>query len=312
MKHKLVLTTLACLIILGPLHFYSRNALFTKSSEKIPFTQRDLYTLPPSRVVQALFLNYSTFASSLSWIAGLLYFGDWRLSNTRTPPNHLQDYARLIRSLDHDFIEVYEWLNSTYLGSHHMPHRPVSYEDLELLRAFNQAGIEMHPDNWKLPYWTGMNYIGYSQDRAPQERLKEVDHAIYYLERCAMFASCPDIIPANISYFYQRRQELLHELQPDSQALEKRDTRDEVAFYKRLYPQLVDAHQRQSVARRLIELGVSEDELEQLQSAQIDQLQQRYESTRSYLPLDLWTQIVYPGADASQLIAAPKPLDDAM
>ena len=58
------------------------------------FAQRDQYALPTSQALKAMSLNYDTFAASMIWIAGLVYFGDWRLSPSDGPPLYLESYAR--------------------------------------------------------------------------------------------------------------------------------------------------------------------------------------------------------------------------
>ena len=295
----------ALLTALLAANFYSSRALIERSYRSIPFEQRDSYRHPPEGIYRALFLNYETFASSVAWISGLLYFGEWRISKPTQPPEHLERFALLARDLDEDFTGIYTWFNATHVGSHHLPDRPMTFEELETLRRFNAVGLERHPDDWELFYTTGMNYIGYSYEREPEERLTEIDHAIGYLKRCAFFHACPETVPFTIAYLYSLRAEL----KGDKEGANDLDQR--ISFYKSLYAASGDASQRAKLALTLGDLGVPREELEALEQFDAERLEaKRHASTHAYLPLDLWTQIVYPTPGALDLLSASPHVTD--
>ncbi len=286
------------LLVSTGLYASSRQQLVDRAYQEIPFTQRDTFSYPSPALFQALTLNYETFAASLAWISGLLYFGEWKMSKSPTPPEHLLEHARLARSLDHEFLTIYEWINATYLHSHHLEDRPTTYKDLENLRLFNEQGLARHPDFWKLHYITGMNYIGYSYKREPEERLEEIEHAIHYLKRCTRFSSCPDTVPTTIAYLYM----LKNNLESDQELPSGQRDVELLEFYKNLYAQSFDPARREALETRLLEMGMTRTQLADLGRAQVDQFQLEYERRQSYLPLDLWTQVVYPTADSQALL----------
>lgn len=295
--HILYISTLVVLLI-G--YIYTQPHMSSHTLEEAPFHQRDATHLPPAKIIAAATLNYNSFAASLTWIAGLLYFGDWRLSHAQQPPQYLETYAETVFQLDSEFIHIFDWLNSTYIGSHLLENRSISFDDLETLRRFNEQGIQKHPNYWKPHYLTGMNYIGYSSDRTPEERLKELDYGIKYLQQCSMFSQCPNTIPANVSFFYQRKQQLRDFLNGKSPS--NSSTNEELQFYKTLYPQTMDDQLRKQLEQSMLNLGMSKQEIKDLDRGQIDQMRQHFESTHSYLPLDLWTQVVYPTGSSQELL----------
>lgn len=287
-------------LVLGlclPGYLIAGTKLKEHTSQTIPFEQRDSYNYPAPAIIRALSLNYTTFASSAAWISALLYYGEWRISRSKNPPKHLERHARSARDLDRDFIGIYEWFNAVYITAHHTESRAITFDDLESLRLFNNEGMAIHPDLWRLPYITGMNYIGYSYEREPDERLLEIEHSIHYLKQCTQFTHCPDTIPFTVAYLYRLKQEL-----SDGQANAKEDVEAQLELYSTLYAQTMDPGLRSRLAQKLEELGLPKSELDALDLNRITQFKQAYESTQSYLPLDLWTQVVYPTPEALSLI----------
>ncbi len=295
-RRYIIALILFCALV--PAYLTSRSKLQEHSNQSIPFEQRDSYNYPSVSVLRAAFLNYSSFASSLHWVSGLIYFGDWRYTKTKVKPQHLQDYAHTIQQLDPEFYNVYEWFNATYLSSR-TPE--VSYEDLKLVEDFMQQGMEQFPTQASLPYTTGLLSLGFSKNRTPEQRLDEYTRGIHFLEICAKLKGCPDTAPFTIAYLYRRKQELEAELGTDGKPAEQ-NAQSLLALYKELYPQTMDDQLRKQLEQSMLNLGMSKQEIKDLDRGQIDQMRQHFESTHSYLPLDLWTQVVYPTGSSQELL----------
>ena len=284
-------------------YLFSRAYLVQHSAQSVPFSQRDAYDYPSPPLLRTLFLNYDSFASSLHWVEALIYFGDWRYTKTSSKPAHLLSYATTISELDPRFYNVYDWFNATYIASR-LPE--VSYQNLQTVENFMQQGMRRFPTYFELPYTTGLLSLGYSEHRTDAQRLDEYERGIHYLQMCTRLQGCPDTVPFTIAYLYKRKAELEEGMNEGDGASSSQQ--ELLEFYKTLYAQTTSTRLQQQLSRSMLGMGMSRPEIDALESGRIRQFKQRYESTRSYLPLDLWTQIVYPGADASQLLFEPPPL----
>lgn len=296
-------TQLLVVLLLSTLTLWSysstRRVLISHSAQSIPFNERDLYTSPSTPVVQALTLNYRSFAASLRWVAGLVYFGDWRLSKHHGPPQHLNAYAADVAALDPHFFTIYEWFNATYISSR-LPN--VSYRDLKIVEAFMEQGMERFPTRHELPYTTGLLSIGYSNERTSEERLDEYRRGIKHLQRCAQLRDCHDTAPFMVAYYYRKVRE--YEERISGKAPDPASIEEERRFYAELYRQTMEPEQREKLAGKLRDMGMTPDELRALDGDQIERLRRAYEAERAYLPLDLWAQVVYPTSD-DLLLTAP-------
>lgn len=161
-----------------------------KTQDTIPFKDKDHYVFPKNSTIQAITLNYTTVAASLTWIGALTYFGEWRLSKHKHPPEHLLNYANAITILDPSFYSIYPWINATFINAH-LEHQGISHENLVALATFTAKGQKHFPNNHELPYLAGLSFIGYSKNRTREERLKEYNLALEYFNACLQIPSCP-------------------------------------------------------------------------------------------------------------------------
>lgn len=284
----------------------SRAHLHAHSSQSVPFEQRDVYTYPSPSVLKAMSLNYTSFASSIHWVSALIYFGDWKYTKTEALPQHLLDYARTISELDPHFFNVYEWFNATYVASR-VPN--VSYDDLKLVESFMTQGIERFPLRYELPYTTGLLSLGFSRNRTDAQRLDEYERGIIHLQTCAKLKGCTDTVPFTVAYFYRQKDKYQAQLKLGSQETIEENRQRQIEFNAEIYAQTMDPALRERLADKLKDLGLSQAQVDALDQNRIKRFQRAYNASRTYLPLDLWTQVVYPEPDALALIPHHKEND---
>lgn len=291
MRRQAIILTLILLCGLGNYAVAQRH--WSKSygdSTAIEF--RDTFLLPDAAYTSAILLNNKSLAATLVWLQALLYYGSYRLAGTsaKAPPKHLRDYAQLAVELDPSFMSPYDWFISTYLATR----KDVSFKDLEHINELLDYAIKLHPQDSALPYQAGLNYIGYSADRAPAERIKELERGIAYLERAAQFADANPLTPSLISYMYRRKAQLEAQLRGEPS---EDDRQAQLDFTMSMYRVALEPQLREQLRGQLMSMGVPEEILNRQDQAQLGQFKAQYERERSYLPLDLWVWTQYPQAD---------------
>ncbi len=247
--------------------------------------------------MKALFLGHDVFAANVAWISALVYFGAWRLSRSKAIPKHLFDYAELIATLDPDYKPIYFWLSTTYVNS-----RPeIGMRDLHRVSDFIEQGMERFPSDCEFPFMAGSNYVGYSTQRAPRERLEEIARAVRYYERASLLEGCNPLLPFTLGYFYRRRQMLVAELDGDVERDLITARTQQIEFLKKTFLLSTDEETRERARTALLLLGLKEHELEGMGDEYNRPLRRARARTMSYLPLDHWTLLVAPserlGAD---------------
>ncbi len=251
--------------------------------------------------MRSFFLGHDLFASDVAWISALIYFGDWRLSGTRTPPRHLIDYANLVQALDPDFKPIYDWINTTYINARKNP----QMQDLHTVTDFLERGMERFPSDCEFPYMAGSNYVGYSKQRSPRERLEEIARAIGYYERASLLDGCRPMLPFTLGYFYKRRRALVAQIDGDvsvDDALSRTQQRD---FLKDVFLLTSDDEVRTRARASLSSLGLSEADIDALSARYTWPLQRARARTYSFLPQDHWTLIVAPTESVELEEASP-------
>lgn len=245
--------------------------------------------MPQASLIRAVTLNHQSFAATMVWIQALLYYGSYRFAgeSAKAPPQHLADYTKLVVELDPRFESPYDWFVSTYLAT-----RPkVSSQDLAHVNSVLDVAMTLHPATAKYPYQAGLNYLGYSADRTPQERVLELERGISYLERAAQFDDAPPLTTKLIGYMYQRKAQLDAQLSgkpaPD-------DRQAQIDFQMSLYQSTLEPEARAQLKQQLIALGVPERVLERQDRELLRPFEQAYEQQRSYLPVDLWVWTQHP------------------
>jgi hypothetical protein len=158
------------------------------------------------------------------------------------------------------------------------------------MNAFMDKGISRFPTRHELPYRAGLNGIGYSDKHSDADRVVELTQSIGYLERCMKLSGCPDNVAFVVSWMYARRASLLNAKDEGDRQAAARE-RD---FSLKVYPRLTDPALRARMRRQLLDMGVSEAQLDALEREQVGRVRLDYEARASYLPLDLWALTVSP------------------
>lgn len=258
---------------------------------------RDEMLLPQHTYLQALGLNYNGFTSSMVWIGGLLYYGSYRIMKVKrkdlTPPQHLDDYAKLMVNIDPRFKSPFEWYASVYLYSR----TEVKHEDLEKVNNVLDIAIKHHPTDYKFPYMAGLNYIGYSAKRDPKTRIKELERGITYLEQASQFKEAPDYLPFTVASMYRLKAKNEAKLKSGKSPSAEQSLQDQREFYYNLYQSTIDEALLQRLGQKLLELGMPPSLLQQTNRTQLDRFKAQFELQRTYLPLDLWVWTQYPTED---------------
>lgn len=277
----LLLITFAAAVLL---HLPSRDYLHELNTE-VPFHQRDRYLLPPASALRGLALNYATFAASMTWIQGLIYFGDWRFSLTPIPPKHLRDYADAVRILDEDFFAIYEWFDATYINSNLYQDGGVPHEVLVNSGEFLMEGHKKFSHRYELPYKAGSNFLGFSKNRKPEVRIKEYQLGIEYLDLCLKFADCPPYAAPTRARMYDQMLDLQSKASGQVVQRDAAQTEKEIENYLELLKRTQDPAIKRWLRELLLNQGVDPSKL-----AEQEILTERYEANETnYLPMGMWT-----------------------
>lgn len=284
-QHALFVSVLSLAILAHVTSVSSSTSL----SEDPVFEEPRSWVWTPT-TMKTLSLGHEIFAANLVWIDSLLYFADWRLAKLTTPPRHLLDYANLVAELDPGFKRVYRWLSTTYINAR----LDVTMSDLHTVSDFMDKGIERFPLDCELPFMAGSNYVGYSVERTPRERLEEIARATRYFERASILDDCNPQIPFALAYFYRRRSALQKQLVRDAtedDALMLEQRRD---FLKTIYLLTTRDEVRERAYSSLRNLGLSPEDIDALKSTYTRPLERARARTMPYLPVDHWSLIVAP------------------
>ena len=280
----LQLTLLVTLAILALLFSVELESERFRQAYVIPVADES----PPSvQVVQAGVLNYDTLAADLLWLQALQYSVTHK--NAENAPILLTEHAHAIADLDPQFYSVYNWFAATYLATSW----PVSYSDLETINNFVERGVRAFPQDAELPYSAALNYIGYSWDREPIVRLKEVNRALEFLKVTASRPNPPDgTVPITL-WFLRRRSSLRDQLaSKDSADTEfSRSTADNsLPPSVAIYFLTADSRIRDTLEQQLSD-GAEEVQLFERLSDLREDFRSAHASRRSYLPSGLWSAI---------------------
>ena len=232
-------------------------------------------------VRKALFLNYDTFSSDLLWISLQLYMSDFREAGAKAPPPaHMIEYGELIHAIDPNFTPVYEWLNAAYINSR----LPIDSTELHRITDFFLKGAPYVEDPGDLYYHAGMNFIGYSHEHTREEKIAGIKRGIELLQQASMYPASNAKIPGVVSYLFSR----LERLQTKEESDQVESTQALIEYQRATYTMAGDQQTREYIVAKLRELGVTDQELEELRrrhGPQVDLLKQAY---RAYLPDTLW------------------------
>lgn len=262
-------------------HLLPRQRVLERERD-ISFNLRDDHMLPPAEGLRALTLNYTTFAASMTWIAGLVYFGDWRMSPHSAPPQHLRRYADAIVALDQDFYEVYPWFVSVQLNSN-LESGAVPHKELVEASEFLMRGAEHFPQRYELPYMAGLNFVGYSKGRSNEVRLKEYELGERYLEACLRMDECPAVIALTTAYMRDQQSRLARDkTAPQAQP---KLSQEELDTYIDVFRRTNDPQLKERVEELLVQENI---DVEALKATDAQNLLDHFKQDASYLPLDLW------------------------
>ena len=272
------------------------NVMFARLQHQTEDTQRRVQTsdesrlrLPSARLLRVVFGGFDPLAADIVWIWSLVYYGEQRSQNH--DPRYLEEYARTIAELDPYFHPVYRWFSATYIRTNHPP----SHEDIELVNQFLERGMRYFPTDYRLPQTAGLNYIGYSSDRSPRIRLREIAKAIEYLQRASQYEGALDTLPFTVAWLYQRKREIERQIEGDgeSESSSRASKTRQAEFFTDMY-YLVDSESaRRRIRKKLSRLGREEAILER-GTRYRQTLKREHSHTFSYVPLNLWTLVATP------------------
>ncbi len=283
-----------CLVLLIPLALTNNKTKQELETLRRPatFEQRDGYFFPSGEVIRGFALNYSTFAASMVWISGLVYFGDWRFTPHKKPPRHLEDYALAVIQLDPSFYNIYDWLDATYINAR-LETGGVPHEDLLFLSKFLVSGLRYFPDQPDLPYSAATNFLGYSEGRADRERIIEYERGMEYFRRCLEISDCPGTSLLLLAHMRTRKQEIEASMEGREfdTTYRRKLPAEERERYVEIYKRTSDPETAEQMAKILKKEGI---EPENILTAQNEELQRRREVDLPYLPIDTWSLVVNP------------------
>lgn len=275
------------------LHTVPREAVNARKRH-VYFEQRDSYHLPPTELLRVLALNYSTFAASMTWIGGLIYYGDWRTTPHNKPPRYLANYATTITALDPEFYRAYPWFNAVNINAHLGQNGGVPHEVLVETGEFLDQGTEQFPTEYDLTYSAGLNFLGYSKERTPQERIREYDLGIGYFDRCLKLPGCPPYIALTRKQMYMNRAQLRAQLDGKTPPKRVERTREELDSYIQILRSDADPSLQKQLRFILEREGIDLSVLEER-----EKLRRQYRQQLGYLSLDLWALVAYPTTDTT-------------
>ena len=270
------------------LHTLPREAVNARKRH-VYFEQRDSYHLPPIELLRVLALNYSTFAASMTWIGGLIYYGDWRTTPHNEPPKHLKNYASTITALDPEFYRAYPWFNAVNINAHLGQNGGVPHDVLVETGAFLDQGTRQFPSEYDLTYSAGLNFLGYSKEHTPQERVKEYELGIGYFDRCLKLPGCPPYIALTRKQMYLHRAQLQAQLEGKTPPQRVERTKEELDSYIQILRGNSDPNLQKQLRFILEREGIDLSVIEER-----EELQRRYREELGYLSLDLWALVAYP------------------
>lgn len=261
-------------------HISVRENLSTNPTETM-FEQRDRYGLPDAELLRIGVLNYNTLAASLTWIAGLLYFGEWRMSPHNGAPRHLENYARTTRDLDPSFFHIHTWLDATLINSK-METGTLEHQTIMAVHAFLMEGREYFPKRYELPYRAGLNMLGYSPSHTKEERIEQLEAGVESLEQCTRLLDCPPAITLTIWMMRIRIEEIR-----GNKPFKGTPTlsSQEIEIYTQSYLRESDPKMKSYLERALRKNAPQR--LEQLRRKRAT-ISRAYDSKANYLSQDVW------------------------
>ena len=149
-----------------------------------PLSERLLLSLPSGNYLKSAALGFDVLVADLIWSYTVVTFGEHFVTD--------QDYTGLYNSLD--IITVLDPLfNDAYhLGSIMLAMQAGQVDESLILL---ERGLKYYPDDWRLQFITGFNYIYYKKDDAK---------ALKYFERAADLPGHPAYLPRLISNLYAK------------------------------------------------------------------------------------------------------------
>ena len=204
-------------------------------------TQRyeDLYYLPPPDWLGIFSLGHREALADLIWLRALVYFGEELVH--RGDVANLYRYADAMIALDPYFKKVYAWVASSAIyrtGN-------VTIADAHKAIAYLEVGVRLFPDDGKLAWDLGANYL---YELPPllddaRERNEARRRGVEHLRVAVLRGEGPPWLALSASSELRR---LGHAEQ-------------EIRYLQELYPQITDPEVKGEVERRLAQLRSQSD-----------------------------------------------------
>lgn len=130
------------------------------------------YVMPAS-VVRHFAFGFQNVLADYYWVTAIQALNKWDRKDTYFP-----EYFRIISALDPRFS--YPYIFATLV----VPNR-INKESLTWLSEISEIGMRALPENWEIPFYTGMEHyvVGKSSERA-----------VHYLEIAASKKSAPEYV----------------------------------------------------------------------------------------------------------------------
>lgn len=254
-KLYVVITSLPLFLLL---HLSSHLELTTRQYQRdVPIG--DNPHLPTSSELAVASLNYRTAATDLLWLRAVLYTSEQRL--LRKPPEELTHYANAIIDLDPYFYPIY-YHHYSFRFEHHL--NP-THADLKASNRILTTGLDYFPEAWKLARALMLSYLHPGIERTDEQRIAELEQAIYYARLSIETGETPDIMTSLTISFRNRLAHLLEDnSNVDSADPSNQLSSEEVDFFVRQYF-TADDKQRHVIFGHLRSLGAEEDFLERIE-----------------------------------------------
>jgi len=148
-------------------------------------------------VTRLLTLGYDQVAADLQWLRAIQYFARHLVSDRRYPL--LEPLVEQIFSLDPDFKEPYFWAGSSVLYG-----REISPARVYRANKIYERAMARFPDDYEPPYRLGMNFYTELRSEDDEQRARDQELGLRYLQRAANAPNAPSTIRELVRGIAQR------------------------------------------------------------------------------------------------------------
>jgi hypothetical protein len=228
---------------------------------------KEVFLVPPGRVLRQLDLGYHSLAGDLLFIKANLYYGTHLLTDEQVP--WLNNFIDVLLEVDPDFKAAYFWAALSTINRKRSNTFVVD-EFVAHANAILDRGMARFPDDYRFPMRIGFNHY---------YEMGDLEKALPYLERAALIPGAPTWLREKLVDIYNRKGQRALAAQILSDILSETDD-----------PVLTDAMRGR--------LAVSLDKAERDEIARFrKKLLQEWQGGYGFVPLDLYLLLREPQHD---------------